>query len=111
MITSTEFIKGYTKIIICAYLFNNDDYLFNIVKKINEDGKGLISLSNPSALISINELEKEKYVSFDIKLTQDNQKRKFYKLTESGKDFYLKNKDSYLESLSLLSKMISDDEK
>lgn len=34
VICLSEFIKGYTKIIICSYLFRKRDYIYNIVKKI-----------------------------------------------------------------------------
>ena len=72
MISSSEFIKGYTKIIICAYLFRQRDYLYNIVKKISKDGEGYIKISNPSALIAIKELGNDNLVAFDIEISAQN---------------------------------------
>ncbi len=106
MVASSEFIKGYTKIIICAYLFNHRDYLYNIVKNILETGEGLIKLTNPSALMIMKQLEEEKYVISKIELSNQNQARKYYELTDLGKKFYISNKDVYLQSLALLSKMV-----
>ena len=85
MLSSSEFIKGYTKMIICAYLFNNRNYLYNIVKQIINDGKGYIKLSNPSALIIMKELEKElkQYGIFDKKIIKE--------LSDSTFDEYLFN--------------------
>ena len=106
MLSSSEFIKGYTKMIICAYLFNNRNYLYNIVKQIINDGKGYIKLSNPSALIIMKELEKENYVIFSLETTSQNQIRKYYELTEKGRNYYLSNKDEYINSLNCLKKLI-----
>lgn len=106
MIASSEFIKGYTKIIICAYLFNHRDYLYNIVKNILDVGEGLIKLTNPSALMIMKQLEEEKYVSSTIELSDQNQARKYYELTDLGRNFYLREKDAYLQSLALLTKMV-----
>ncbi len=109
MISSSEFIKGYTKIIICAYLFRQRDYLYNIVKKISKDGEGYIKISNPSALIAIKELGNDKLVAFDIEISAQNQARKYYALTEKGKNFYLSNRKDYIKSLHLLQIMMGDD--
>ena len=104
-ISSSEFIKGYTKRIICSYLFEHRDCLYNIVKQINIDGKGIIKIIKPSALIVMKQLEEE-LVSSTIELSNQNQARKYYFLTEKGRIFYLDIKDSYLKSLEILMNMV-----
>ena len=106
MLSSSEFIKGYTKIIICSYLFKKPDYVYNIVKKIQADGEGYIKISNPSALVVMKEMEKDKLVRSYIKVSEQNQARKYYELTKEGEMFYLEEKKEYLRSLSLLKGMI-----
>lgn len=106
MISSIEFIKGYTKIIICSYLFQSPDYLYNIVKKIIKDGEGYIQISNPSALMVMKELEREEFVLSYIEISEQNQARKYYKLTDKGKEFYLSNYSEYVKSLEILNKII-----
>lgn len=108
MVSSSEFIKGYTKMIICSYLFNGRNYLYNIVKQILIDGEGYIKLSNPSALIIMKELEEEELVSFTLETTNNNQIRKYYELTLKGRNYYLSNKDEYITSLNCLKKLIGD---
>ncbi len=105
MISSSEFIKGYTKIIICSYLYRRRDYLYNIVKKILIDGQGYIRISNPSALMVIRELENDNLVSSNIEITEQKQTRKYYELTDDGKAYYLSNIDDYIKSLHLLKSM------
>lgn len=110
MISSSEFIKGYTKIIICSYLYKQRDYLYNIVKKILNDGRGYIKISNPSALMVMKELENDGLVSFSIEISDQNQARKYYELTNKGKDYYLKNVYDYKKSLYLLKGMMGEDD-
>ena len=31
MVQSSEFIKGYTEIVVCALLFERDDYLYSLL--------------------------------------------------------------------------------
>lgn len=33
-VSSSEFIKGYTKIILCAYLYKGRNYLYAVIKQL-----------------------------------------------------------------------------
>lgn len=109
MTSSSEFIKGYTKIIICSYLYKKRDYLYNIVKHILIDGEQQIKLSNPSALMVIKQLEEDNMITSTIEISNQNQARKYYSLTEKGIKFYQDNYLDYIKSLNLLIKMIGGD--
>lgn len=54
-------------------------------------------------------MEKDSLVSYDIEISIQNQERKYYALTEKGKNFYLSNRNYYIKSLHLLQIMIGDD--
>lgn len=54
-------------------------------------------------------MEKDSLVSYDIEISIQNQERKYYALTEKGKNFYLSNRNYYINSLYLLQIMIGDD--
>lgn len=54
-------------------------------------------------------MEKDSLVSYDIEISTQNQERKYYALTEKGKNFYLSNRNYYINSLHLLQIMIGDD--
>ena len=56
MIKSSEFIKGYTEIIVCALLSGGDDYIYSLVKRITEFGGGEIQITNPSMLMIMKKL-------------------------------------------------------
>lgn len=111
MVSSSDFIKGYTKIIICSYLYRKRDYIYNIVKKILLDGKGYLKISNPSALMIVKELEKENLVFSSVEISNQNQARKYYELTEAGKKYYLTNKNDFLKSLELLKVLVEGSQK
>lgn len=48
-------------------------------------------------------------MSYAIEISTQNQERKYYALTEKGKNFYLSNRNYYINSLHLLQIMIGDD--
>lgn len=54
-------------------------------------------------------MENDSLVSYDIEISTQNQERKYYALTEKGKNFYLSNRNYYIKSLHLLQIMIGDD--
>lgn len=54
-------------------------------------------------------MEKDSLVFYDIEISTQNQERKYYALTEKGKNFYLSNRNYYIKSLHLLQIMIGDD--
>ena len=59
MIASGEYIKGFTEIIVCSLLSEGDDYIYNLVKRINACGSGAVRITNPSMLMVMKKLTDE----------------------------------------------------
>ena len=115
MVGSSEFIRGYTEIILCSLVFAEDDYIYNLVNKITNVSNNMIQITNPSTLMIIKKMILDgKVISYDS-LNEKGVNRKFYSLTEKGKKYYLDNRDFFLDSLRGLEKLIkgemSDEEK
>lgn len=71
MNASSEFIRGYTEIIILSNLYKKDDYIY-------------ITITNPSLLIILKKIcEEGKVSSFNV-LNEKNVNRRFYKITSFG---------------------------
>ena len=49
MIASGEYIKGFTEIIVCSLLSEGDDYIYNLVKRINACGDGAVLITELQA--------------------------------------------------------------
>lgn len=106
MIKSSEFIKGYTEIIVCALLYRGDNYIYNLVKTITNLNDGTIQITNPSLLMVMKKLTAEGKIrsyAVESKLGAD---RKYYALTELGRKFYLDNYNYYLKSLETIKTLI-----
>lgn len=110
MIKSSEFIKGYTEIIVCALLSGGDDYIYSLVKRITEYGGGEIQITNPSLLMVMKKLLAEgKITSYTVK-SKGGADRRYYKLTEEGRGYYKSKAGDYLNSLLTLKGLISGGE-
>ncbi len=58
-------------------------------------------------------MEAEGFVTFELDFSETNLGRKYFTLTEAGKEFYLKNRDGYVNSLKRMQSIImgrEDDE-
>ncbi|MFH5882469.1 PadR family transcriptional regulator [Liberiplasma polymorphum] len=107
MITSSEFIKGYTEIIILAILSKNDAYLYEITRTIKTVSDGQITISNPSVFTMLKHLVEEG----EIEIYQDEEhvksNKKMYRLTEYGKLVLSKQRVEYIASLYHLIALIN----
>lgn len=107
---SSEFIKGYTEMIVCALLAGGDDYIYNLVKRITESGGGEIQITNPSLLMIMKKMLVEgKIVSYSA-VGKNGADRRYYSLTDYGREFYHENVQSYLQSLNTLKNLIGGGE-
>lgn len=99
MVQSSEFIRGYSEVIITAILTKKDSYVYEIVSLINELSNGEISISNPSVMIILKKMIQENKVIFYEKRNDRNVIRKYYKITEKALLEYQKIKGKYIKSL------------
>lgn len=51
-------------------------------------------------------MEAEGFVTFELDFSETNLGRKYFTLTEAGKEFYLKNRDGYVNSLKRMQSII-----
>lgn len=111
MVKSSEFIKGYTEIIICALLSEGDDYIYNLVKRITERGGGEVQITNPSLLMIMKKMLGDGKISTYSGAGKSGADRRYYSLTPYGRSYYEKLKGDYLNSLLTLQSLISGEEK
>lgn len=51
-------------------------------------------------------MEAEGFGTFELDFSETNLGRKYFTLTEAGKEFYLKNRDEYVNSLKRMQSII-----
>ncbi len=106
MLSTSEFIRGYSEIIVLSILYNNDNYLYNIANMINAIGEGLITITNPSLVIILKKMYEDGKVNSYNVLNEKNVNRKYYAITQEGKIFYDTHINDYLQSLEKLKRLL-----
>ena len=108
MIGTSEFIRGYTEIILCSLLYIEDDYIYNLVKKILHMSNGKVQITYPSVLMIVKKMvDEKKVISYD-RLNEKGVNRKFYALTDKGRQYYKENYTKFIESLISLENLIKE---
>ena len=103
---SSEFIKGYTEIIVCALLSGGDDYIYNLVKRITEYGGGEVQITNPSLLMVMKKLLSEGKISSYTVESKNGADRRYYSLTEKGRKYYSESFGEFISSLYSLKGLV-----
>lgn len=109
MISSSELIKGYTEMIVLAILYNKDDYIYNISNSIYGISEGLLTITNPSLVIILKKMYDEGKVSTYNVLNEKNVNRKFYSITQFGREYYDSQIETYILSLEKIKLLIRRD--
>ncbi|HOI39742.1 MAG TPA: PadR family transcriptional regulator [Methanobacterium sp.] len=79
---NAQFKKGVLKLLVLVLLDKKDCYGYEMVDEISKS----ISISEGTIYPLLKRLKKEKMVSSYLKESQDGPPRKYYKITDSGKE-------------------------
>jgi len=111
---STDLIRGHTDTIILNVLRQGDSYGYEIYKKIIELSGNQYELKEATLYTAFRRLEQESYIlSYWGDETQGG-RRKYYRITEEGKERYEQNKKDWNFAKEILDKLIKgglDDDK
>lgn len=88
-----ELLKGSTTILILSLLNNKEMYGYEMIKEIEVRSKGVFSFKEGTLYPILHGLENENYIESYWDSGEGKRKRKYYKITESGKKI-LKEKES-----------------
>lgn len=87
------YAKGQLSFLILNCLQERDFYGLDIITEINKKSNGRINLKKPSVYSNLTRMEKQNYVSSYLRSSDLGPNRKYYSVTEKGREFYqeLKN--------------------
>lgn len=88
-----ELLKGSTTILILSLLNNKEMYGYEMIKEIEVRSKGVFSFKEGTLYPILHGLENESHIESYWDSGEGKRKRKYYKITESGKKI-LKEKES-----------------
>ncbi len=107
---SADLIRGHINTIILRTLYERDKYGYEIIEEIESKSHGQYSLKQPTLYSALKRLETQGYINAYWKTDEISQggRRKYYTLTDSGREITEKNQAEWEYSRTVIDNLISD---
>ncbi|MCH5166113.1 MAG: helix-turn-helix transcriptional regulator [Clostridiales bacterium] len=104
----SDLIRGNVDTVILKVLYEGDRYGYDLIRQINARSDGQWEIKQPTVYACLKRLEKQGFVSsYWDSSESDGGRRKYYSLTESGKDVFIKYKNEFERANALFGGIIS----
>ncbi|HEY5562114.1 MAG TPA: PadR family transcriptional regulator [Clostridiaceae bacterium] len=103
---SSDLIRGNIDTIILCILYDGDNYGYEIIKSITKKSEGKYELKEPSLYTSLKRLEGQKLIESYWGDESQGGRRKYYKITDIGKETYEKLFLAWKTGRALIDKLI-----
>ena len=107
---SPDLIRGHINTIILRTLYDRDKYGYEIIEEIESKSHGQYSLKQPTLYSALKRLESQGYINAYWKTDEvsNGGRRKYYTLTDSGREITEKNQSEWEYSRTVIDSLISD---
>ncbi|HHU22615.1 MAG TPA: helix-turn-helix transcriptional regulator [Clostridiales bacterium] len=106
----SDVIRGYTDIMILFLLLNEPTYGYEISKNIKHLSDGEYTLKETTLYSAFGRLERNGYIeSFPGQVTS-GKRRTYYRITESGRDYYRDKCREWVQTKKLIEKFVDYNE-
>jgi len=102
---SKNLMAASTKPLILAILANGEIYGYQIIQSVIEISGGTLEWSEGMLYPVLHRLEKENFIQSQWKMSENGRRRKYYRLTESGKKELDKERKQWLSVHKVLSRI------
>ncbi|SDY78175.1 PadR family transcriptional regulator [Thermoactinomyces sp. DSM 45892] len=103
---STDLIRGHTSTIILNVLHQGDSYGYEIYQKIIQLSHQQYELKEATLYSAFRRLEQDGYISSYWGDETQGGRRKYYRITDSGHDFYKQSKKEWNVAKEILNQLI-----
>lgn len=103
---TSDIIRGHTETIILAHLLDKDSYGYEINKTIKEKTNNEYELKEATLYSAFKRLEENGLIESYWGNQNIGARRKYYRITESGKKTYNRDKEDWLETKKIIDKLI-----
>ena len=106
----SNLIRGHIDTIILSILYENDKYGYEILGEIQAKSGGEYQIKQPTLYSCLKRLESQGFIySYRGDETESGGgRRKYYALTEMGKDLFRKNQEEWEYSRTVIDRLVSD---
>lgn len=107
---SADLIRGHINTIILRALYERDKYGYEIIEEIEKKSHGQYVLKQPTLYSALKRLESQGYINAYWKTDEVSLggRRKYYTLTDSGREIAEKNQAEWEYSRTVIDNLISD---
>ncbi|MDE6586656.1 MAG: PadR family transcriptional regulator [Clostridia bacterium] len=107
---SSDLIRGHINTIILRTLYERDKYGYEIIEEIENKSHGQYTLKQPTLYSALKRLESQGYINAYWKTDEvsNGGRRKYYTLTDSGREITEKNQSEWEYSRTVIDSLISD---
>jgi len=106
--TSVDLLRGHTDTVVLSILLKGDNYGYEIHKGILEKLGGEYQLKEATLYSSYKRLESCGYITSYWGDETLGSRRKYYSITDSGKELYRQNKADWVNTQTVLNKLLEE---
>ncbi|MDP4153590.1 MAG: PadR family transcriptional regulator [Bacillota bacterium] len=106
MSITSDLIRGHTDTIILAQLLNKDSYGYEINKSIQEKTENKYELKEATLYTAFRRLETAGYISSYWGDESTGARRRYYSITDIGREVYKLNKSEWENAKILIDKLL-----
>ncbi len=103
---SSDLLRGHTDTMILKLLADGDKYGYQIAKTITAQSGGEYELKETTMYSSLKKLESEGGITSYWGDETQGGRRKYYKITEKGRQIYIENKNNWQYAKGLLDRLL-----
>ncbi|WP_430786850.1 PadR family transcriptional regulator [Virgibacillus flavescens] len=106
---SSDLLRGHTDTIILKLLMSGDKYGYQISKLIHSNSSGEYQLKEATMYSSLKRLEKDERITSYWGDANQGGRRKYYKLTEAGRETYYENQKNWEFAKRVLDQLLQEE--
>jgi DNA-binding PadR family transcriptional regulator len=106
--TSGDLLRGHTDTVVLSILLKGDNYGYEIHKTIIDRLGGAYELKEATLYSSYKRLESEGYIVSYWGDETLGGRRKYYRITDSGKELFRQNKADWVKTQTVLNKLLEE---
>ncbi len=103
---SSDLLRGHTDTIILGLLLDGDKYGYEMTKLIFEHSDQQYELKEATMYSSLKRLENDKHITSYWGDETQGGRRKYYRITESGRELYQENKRNWEYAKHILDQLL-----
>jgi PadR family transcriptional regulator, regulatory protein PadR len=103
---SADLLRGHTDTIILGLLLNGDKYGYEITKLVFEYSEHQYELKEATMYSSLKRLENENYITSYWGDETQGGRRRYYHITDTGRELYTSNKQNWNFAKLILDKLL-----